>query len=133
MTRACRTFLSKSALLLVCASITPACGNAKSTTAQDGDETLIELRAKRTTFEPQKLYAGVGQLSLLFMNEDEGLSHNISIYGDVASDPVFKGDPLPGIDSKRYELPRLEPGRYVFRCDFHPRPMVGELTLSEQR
>jgi cupredoxin-like protein len=58
-------------------------------------------------------------------------SHNFSVYTDVTvSQELFRGENvLPG-QRKTYDLPSIEAGVYLFRCDLHPQYMSGVLVVE---
>ena len=59
------------------------------------------------------------------------LPHNFSIYSDaIALDRLFLENPVkPGKD-KTFEIPALDAGTYLFRCDLHGRTMRGVLVVE---
>ena len=67
-------------------------------------------------------------VDLYFDNAERHIPHNVAIYVDDAGmSPVWVGDTIIGPASIRYSVPPLPTGTYVFRCDIHPRRMVGTL------
>jgi plastocyanin len=70
------------------------------------------------------------RFDLVFVNEDDGVPHNVAIYADdSAEESLFVGDQIVGPDRITYDVPVLEPGAYYFRCDVHPQ-MDGTLEAA---
>jgi hypothetical protein len=70
-----------------------------------------------------------------FVNEDEGIPHDVRIYEDmdVTGTPVFApadGAMITGPDEVDYEVPALSAGTYTITCMAHPTTMVGTLTVA---
>ncbi len=77
------------------------------------------------------------EVSILFVNEDAGIPHNVALYPEDASGepilsaPVFIGDTFNGVEQEVYTFQAPEePGTYFFRCDVHPQ-MQGEAVFAE--
>lgn len=68
---------------------------------------------------------------LAFDNQDAGIPHNVSIFGDdtFAGAALFEGEIFAGVATKEYDVEALKAGTYAFRCDVHP-TMIGELTAG---
>lgn len=59
--------------------------------------------------------------TLTFQNDDAGTTHNVAIYTDEsASEALFQGEIITGVDSIEYAIPAIPAGTYFFRCDVHP-------------
>jgi plastocyanin len=65
---------------------------------------------------------------LLFENRD-GAPHNVTVLDSSSGQPVLAGEVFGGHDSRTYQVPALNPGRYPFRCDVHP-DMAGTLIAN---
>jgi plastocyanin len=79
------------------------------------------VTAKSLAFDTKEIDLPAGQpITLTFDNQDAGVPHNIAIYTDAsASTTLFQGEQFPGVDSREYAIPALDPGTYYFRCDVH--------------
>lgn len=90
------------------------------------------VTARDLTFSVQEIRLTAAlPTTLVLVNQDEGVPHNLSIYADDAmQDPVFTGELVVGFDRVRYELPPLPAGRYAFACDVHPTSMRGSLVAA---
>jgi hypothetical protein len=83
--------------------------------------------------------AGV-ETTISFQNNEPGTTHNLSIYTDEsATDPIYQGEAVQGPRNSDvisptavYTVPALEPGTYVFQCDFDP-TMHGTVRVLEER
>lgn len=63
-------------------------------------------------------------------NQDAGIPHNISIYGDSSlAEELFKGELFTGPGKIDYSIPALPAGNYYFQCDVHP-TMAGEVVVT---
>ena len=64
----------------------------------------------------------------------EGLfqvNHTFSVYTEsTGTDALFNGDLVLAGDSFTYDVPLLEAGAYVFKCDIHPQNMTGVLVVE---
>ena len=68
--------------------------------------------------------------TLTFQNNDAGTPHNVAIYTDEsASDALFTGELVTGVDTATYEIPAIPAGSYYFHCDVHP-DMHGTVTVA---
>jgi plastocyanin len=68
--------------------------------------------------------------TITFQNNDADTPHNVAIFTDeAATDVLFKGKPVTGVASAKYDIPALKPGTYYFHCDFHPDTMKGTVTV----
>ena len=68
--------------------------------------------------------------TLTFQNNDAGVPHNVAIYTDEsASEALFTGDLVTGVDTATYEIPAIPAGSYYFHCDVHP-DMHGTVTVA---
>lgn len=89
------------------------------------------ITAANLTFDRDTLSFTAGTASTLtFQNNDAGVPHNVAIYTDEsASDALFTGELVTGVDSATYDIPALDAGSYFFRCDVHP-TMHGTVTVA---
>jgi plastocyanin len=89
------------------------------------------VKAESLTFNTSEIDLTAGQpTTLTFDNEDAGIPHNIAIYTDDSlSKTLFQGEQFPGVDTREYVIPALDPGTYFFHCDVHP-TMNGSVVVS---
>ncbi len=89
----------------------------------------VKLVAERIAFDTDRLEVPAGEAFMLTLdNRDPAIPHNVSIYrGD---ERVFEGEIFPGVGTRDYIVPALEPGEYRFVCDVHPDTMVGTLVAE---
>ena len=70
--------------------------------------------------------------TLTFQNNDAGMPHNVAIYTDEsASEALFTGDLVTGVDTATYDIPAMPAGSYYFHCDVHP-TMHGTVTVGKE-
>lgn len=83
------------------------------------------------SFLPNRLEAPASAgFALDFVNQDDGVPHNVAIYrDDSAAESLFVGDLVEGPTTVTYDVPALDPGSYYFRCDVHP-VMNGTLEVA---
>ena len=96
-------------------------GTIESTEGGGGGGGGLTVTAKSLAFDTKEIDLPAGQpTTLTFDNQDAGVLHNIAIYtDDTASKALFQGEQFPGVDSRDYAIPALDPGTYYFRCDVH--------------
>jgi plastocyanin len=82
-------------------------------------------------FVPATVTAPAGApFALAFVNEDDGVPHNVAIYRDAtAAESLFVGELVTGPTTETDDVPSLEAGSYFFRCDVHPQ-MTGTLEVG---
>jgi len=87
----------------------------------------IEIAAENLEFSTALLTVPVDEpFEIAFDNRDPGVPHNFSIHPTAGGALLFVGEIITGPDRIVYEVPALEHGSYLFRCDIHP-PMAGNL------
>jgi len=97
---------------------------------------VLSIVAQGTAFDPTCLVAPAGEpFTIEFDNKDPAATtgpHNIVIATDEAStstNPIFRGDLVPGPDTVEYEVPAIDDaGSYFFHCEVHP-SMTGTLAV----
>ena len=58
------------------------------------------------------------------------MPHDIAIFPDAsATNPLFTGGIVIGVQTVPYHIPALKPGTYYFHCDVHP-DMNGSVTVG---
>lgn len=88
------------------------------------------LAAVDVAFDQAELAVPASTPFTLIFENQENLSHNVSIYADAAlQDRLFEGVLFNGPATRWYPIPALQPGTYVFVCDLHP-TMKGLLRAS---
>jgi plastocyanin len=86
----------------------------------------IDLVADNVRFSAKCLVVPAEEpLQVEFVNRDF-MNHNFSIYS-LEFSGAFTGDVAYPAERFRYEVPALEAGQYLFRCDIHPTDMSGPL------
>lgn len=102
---------------------------AECTRAEGADVTVCAFDDQR--FVPDTLSAPAdAPFALAFVNDDDGVPHNVAIYRDSsAGASLFVGDLVTGPVTETYDVPSLESGSYYYRCDVHPQ-MDGTLEVG---
>jgi cytochrome c oxidase subunit 2 len=91
--------------------------------------TTIEITASGLAFDIDSFeVAADTDFCINFENQDD-IPHNVAIYD--GGDELFKGEALNEAGSITYHVPGLPAGDYSFICDFHPRDMVGDVTVTQ--
>jgi plastocyanin len=103
---------------------------ASSTALPSGPSVTVTARAN--AFTSTMVNAPASQaFSIVFMNSDPGIQHNVAIYtDDSASKVLFRGALVTGPKTVAYRVPSLSPGTYFFRCDVHPDTMKGQFVVK---
>ncbi|MFN2555516.1 MAG: hypothetical protein ABR592_01355 [Nitriliruptorales bacterium] len=100
-------------------------------------EDAVRVVARNLEFEQRFIdLPAEGEVSILFINEDAGIPHNVAIYPQddsgepVLSSPLFVGATFNGVDQEVYTLQApAESDTYFYRCDVHPQ-MQGEAVFG---
>lgn len=98
--------------------------------ATAGDcSTTIEIKADNLAFDIDSFEVPAETDFCINFENLEAVPHNVAIYD--GGDALFTGDPLNEAGSITYQVPALPAGEYRFICDFHPRDMVGDVTVTQ--
>ena len=138
-------------LLVAFALLAAACGGSSETPGMGTPEAaeepaepvpdpslpLVEIATRgRFAFDTDRLEAPAGEpFQILFRNASDQF-HNVAVYETkdgvpLLRQPLFQGELFQGPATMLYEVPALEPGTYVFRCDPHgPEGMKGEFVVG---
>lgn len=98
--------------------------------------TMLSIRAQRGIFDRSCLAAPAEQpFTIAFENRDAGESHNVAIFDEnpletAGARELFRGVEFTGSKQMTYSVGALPAGEYFFRCDVHPRVMVGALSVK---
>ena len=94
--------------------------------------TTAQLTARNIAYAPACLAAVAGEPLTLKLDNRDAVVHNVSIFAgpDADSRRVFTRPPFRGPRAQTYQVPALQPGRHLFRCDVHPNLMQGQLIVS---
>ena len=107
-------------------SPTPTPTESPAATCDEPAIRKITVVAENFHFDVKCLAVPSGEaLRVQFVNRDF-VSHNLSIY-TADRHEVVTGDVAYPAERFRYEVPALEAGEYLFRCDIHPSDMSGSL------
>lgn len=101
-------------------------------------EDAVRVVARNLEFEQRSIQLPAeGEASILFVNEDAGIPHNVALYPEddngepILSAPLFVGSIFNGVDQEVYTFRApSEPDTYFYRCDVHPQ-MQGEAVFGE--
>jgi plastocyanin len=95
-----------------------------------GKKVALDEVAQGIAFQQTCLVAPADEpFTINFDNQDAGQQHNIAIFtDDTATDNVFRGDLITGVDQTTYDVPAQDAGSYYFHCDVHPN-MTGTLAV----
>lgn len=102
-------------------------------------EDAVEVLAENILFIPEEIAfpeAEEGsEVSIFFVNQDQGIPHNIYIYPieneePQLDSPVFEGATFDGVASEVYEFAAPAPGTYYFNCTVHPQQMTGTVIFG---
>ncbi len=101
-------------------------------------EDAVRIVALNLEFEQRFIQLPAeGEVSILFINEDAGIPHNVALYPEddsgapILSTPFFQGATFNGVDQEVYTFQApAQPGTFFYRCDVHPQ-MQGEAVFGE--
>ncbi len=116
-----------------------ACGGGTSESApptegQPPSGQVIDVSMGDNFFRANDLTVSAGQPVTISLKNDGRFVHNLRISGadgqyDTSDDLVSEPDVMKSGDDGSLTV-SLEQGLYVFRCDFHPIEMVGEIAAQ---
>lgn len=91
----------------------------------------IDVVARNTAFSVKTIRVTEGKLTdITFDNLDRGVYHNVAVYGSTGT-PYWDGEPIDGKNKISYaHVFDVPPGKYTFRCDFHPTAMIGTFIVT---
>jgi plastocyanin len=85
-------------------------------------------------FDTDCLAAPAGEAFTVEFTNEDSVVHDWALYRDPSAQEHLGGgsvdEPIAAGRSETYEVDPLEPGRYFFRCDFHPTTMVGTFIVE---
>jgi plastocyanin len=106
--------------------------------ADGGDEVIpggpvnVTVVARNLVFDKRSIAASPGaSVTVTLVNEDAGVTHNISFYTNNRATTAIEVGPLfPGVATQamQFEAP-ASAGNYFFRCDAHPDTMTGSFAV----
>jgi hypothetical protein len=96
------------------------------------DVTGLSITAENNQFGEDELTAPANtEVTLEFRNEDQGVTHNFSVYrNSAAANPIFIGELFAGHAVRVYTFRTPAPGSYFFRCDIRPDTMTGTFRVQ---
>lgn len=134
-----RVVIPSIALSLSVAVLAAACGGGTSERAspsegQPPSDQVIEVSMGDNFFLENDLTVPAGQRLTISLNNEGRTVHNLRIAGpdgqyDTSDDLVSEPDVITS-DEEGILSVGLEPGLYIFRCDFHPVEMVGQIAVQ---
>lgn len=90
--------------------------------------------ALATGFDTVCLAAPEGTAFTVDFRNDDSVAHDWALYRDESAQEHLGGgtiqEPIDPGEPETYEVKALEPGRYFFRCDFHPTTMTGTFVVE---
>jgi plastocyanin len=122
--------LGVAAVIMVGAGIVAANVGERNIEQHAGHE-KVELEAKGIAFDKKELkFHAESDSTLLFVNADKGILHNVAMYEHDAKGPVvFQGDVVAGPGEATYKFKAPALGEYYFQCDIHPN-MNGKVVVE---
>lgn len=95
-----------------------------------GDAGLVQVKAEGVAFKTEQFtLAHDTEVEIRFDNNDRDIQHNISIFGQDPSKPVFRGQLVTGVATATYKFHAPAAGEYRFQCDVHPAQMKGTVRV----
>jgi plastocyanin len=108
---------------------------ATSSSTTQGQSITINLTAKNIAFDTRQITVPAGAaVTVIFKNEDAGISHNFSVYQNLPggqTKAVFVGNTITGPNTITYHFTAPPAGNsYFFECNVHPTMMNGTFTVT---
>lgn len=100
--------------------------------SQSAGAVTIDLTARNNAFDRRILTVPAGARVIINFNNWDRIPHNVSVYeSERASKVIYYGTIINGSQSVQYEFTApAQPGTYFFRCDLHPRGMIGDFVVE---
>lgn len=99
------------------------------------EEGVYEIVSENAAFQGNDVQLPLGQPSIIRVVNRDQLTHNLRIAGldgqyDTEDDAVTEPAAIePGSSGELSFAPAI-PGKYTFRCDYHPGSMGGQITVE---
>jgi plastocyanin len=97
------------------------------------ENVTIDLVAQGMNFNTSTITVPAGaHVTINFDNQDAGIPHNFALYEKQDDKTtIFKGDVISGPKKIIYTFDApAKAGTYFFRCDVHPRNMIGDFIVK---
>ena len=91
------------------------------------------VTAAGMAFDTSTITVSAGaHLTITFINNDNGIRHNVSFYTSAAATTVINiGGMTTGVSTLTYTFDApTTPGTYFFRCDMLPTTMTGDFIVN---
>jgi plastocyanin len=134
-----KNLISLSSLLLVTLALLAVTVYAADSTSGAATNNItpnnvtIDVVANGMAFNTSTITVPAGANVIInFNNMDAGVPHNVAFYENQdAKKAIFVGDVINGPKMITYNfVAPATPGTYFFRCDVHPRSMVGDFIVK---
>ena len=125
-----RGFLSFSKMLAI--ALTAFALLAGEVFSQSGGTVTIDLAAQNSAFDQKTVTVPAGARVIINFENRDRIPHNVSVYESERAIKVFYYSKIiNGMQNVQYEFTAPEkPGTYFFRCDLHPRGMIGDFVVE---
>jgi plastocyanin len=92
----------------------------------------VDVVANGMAFNTSTITVPAGANITINFNNMDGIPHNVAFYENQdAEKAIFVGDVINGPKTIAYNfVAPATPGTYFFRCDVHPRSMVGDFIVK---
>jgi plastocyanin len=76
--------------------------------------------AKGIKFDTDTLVVAANQEVVISLDNEDGASHNISVYSKEGGEAIYRGALFQGVETREYRFQAPPTGVYYFHCDAHP-------------
>jgi plastocyanin len=133
-----KNLISLSSLLLVTLALLAVTVYAADSTSGAATNNItpnnvtIDVVANGMAFNTSTITVPAGANITINFNNMDGIPHNVAFYENQdAEKAIFVGDVINGPKTIAYNfVAPATPGTYFFRCDVHPRSMVGDFIVK---
>ncbi|HEX6492971.1 MAG TPA: cupredoxin domain-containing protein [Candidatus Dormibacteraeota bacterium] len=106
-----------------------------TTTPCSPSGTVLKVSAQNIMFDVGCLAAPAGKAFTIDFNNQDSVSHNVSIYtadpmADRNARSLYQGQLIDGHMTVVYSVPALSAGTYYFNCVVHPQQMTGTFVVK---
>jgi plastocyanin len=112
-------------------ALTSSAPSTPATSNPAGNGVTIDLTAQNMAFNTSTITVPSGASVTMNFNNKDTAPHNFALYTDsTASKSIFVGKNISSSSITYNFTAPASPGSYFFRCDVHPKSMIGTFVVQ---